>query len=336
MATVRSHRVQAAFVSHPRDPQQGLLRPSGRPDELLLPWRTTSRLIGNLRNVGSLKLRSGAENLVFAGNDRAVLILWSARPTEELIYLGDHVQSVDVWGKVTDLRVEPSASQPVQRIKIGPVPTFIIGADPTLLAFRMSVDVEQQQLDSFLGQIQKLTVSFANPTRESMVGQMRVLAPETWAVEASTRSWEALAGRLATHTFEVVLSNTAKIGKYELPIQFEIETVPPKLITVYREVSVGPEGLDLTVTTRLLRGGELRVQIELTNRATRVQSYDCMLFPPPGRQYQRRFITIEPGETVRREIYWPRGNELVGRRMLLRAVEQDGRRVLNYSIDVSR
>ena len=57
MATVRKHPVQAAFVGNPRDPQHGLLRPDGRPDQLLLAWRTTSRLIGNLRHDGSLQLR---------------------------------------------------------------------------------------------------------------------------------------------------------------------------------------------------------------------------------------------------------------------------------------
>jgi hypothetical protein len=336
MATVRSHRVQAAFVSDPRDPQQGLLRPNGRPDQLLLPWRTSSRLIGNLRKVGSLQLRSGAENLVFAGNDRAVLMLWSAQPTEELIYLGDHVQSVDVWGKVTNLDTEVIGNQPVQRIKIGPVPTFVIGADPMLMAFRMSVHLDQNQLDSFLGQVQRLSVSFTNPNRDSLVGDMQVLAPESWTVETPRRSWEALARRTAQHDFNVILRNTAKIGRYEFPIQFQIETVPPKLITVYRNVSVGPQGLQLNVTTRLLRNDELRVQIEITNQSSQSQSYDCMLFPPPGRQYQRRFVTIQPGETVRRDIHWRDGDELVGKRMLLRAVEQDGRRVLNYSIDVTR
>ena len=55
MATVRGHRVQAAFVSDPRDPESGLLRDNGRPGELLMPWRTTSRLIGN--PTGELRYR---------------------------------------------------------------------------------------------------------------------------------------------------------------------------------------------------------------------------------------------------------------------------------------
>ncbi len=323
-------------MSDPRDPETGLLRENGRPGELLLPWRTTSRLIGNLRKVGSLQLRSGAQNSVFVGSDRAVLMLWSAEPTEERIYLGEYIQSVDVWGKVTNLPVEVSGNQPFQRVKIGPMPTFIIGADPKLLAFRMSVEIEQKQLDSLLGQMQKLSVSFTNPTRESLVGEMRVLAPESWTVEAPVRSWEALPGRSAREDFRIVLSNTAKIGQYEVPIQFELDTVPPKTITVYRNVNVGPDGLDLKVTTRLLRSGELRVEIELTNHSTRPQPYDCMLFPPPGRQYQRRLLTVQPGETITRKFYWPDGDELVGQKMLLRATEQDGQRILNYSIDVTR
>ncbi|MGI9473312.1 MAG: hypothetical protein ACR2NZ_17350, partial [Rubripirellula sp.] len=145
-----------------------------------------------------------------------------------------------------------------------------------------------------------------------------------------------LAGRSSYQDFEVVLSNTAKIGIFEVPIQFELETIPPKLITVYRKVNVGPEGLEMSVVTRLLPSGDLRVQIVIVNRGTRTQSYDCMLFPPPGRQYKRRFLTIPPGDSVSREIYWPNANQLIGQQMLLRAVEQDGRRVLNYAVDISR
>ncbi|TWU58844.1 hypothetical protein Poly51_16240 [Rubripirellula tenax] len=336
MATVRSHRVQAAFVSDPYDPQNGLLRPSGRPDELLLPWRTTSRLIGNLRKTGSLQLQSGAQNAVFVGGDRAVLMLWSAEPAVEKIYLGDNVQMIDVWGRVTDLPIQPDPIQPCQHVSIGRVPIFIVGADPSLLAFRMSVELQPKQLDSLLGQVQSLSVKFANPTRDSLVGTVRILTPESWSISSPIRNWETLSGRSTSESFDVVLGNTAKIGDYDVPLQFELETVPPKLITVHRNLSVGPEGLEIKITTRLLRGNEMRVQIEMTNRSTRAQSYDCLLFPPPGRQYKRRFVTIQPGEMIRREIFWPDGDELVGKRMLLRSVEQDGNRVLNYPIDVTR
>lgn len=335
MATVRSHPVQAAFVSDPRDPQHGLLAPNGRPEEMLLPWRTTSRLIGNLKQTGSLQLRSKAKNMVFANSNRAVLLVWAAEPTEELIYLGEDVREIDVWGKETRLPVRPHRRQPHQRIKIDRVPKFIVGADPELLAFRMSVEIKDKQLDSFLGQLQKLSLEFENPTGSSLVGKTRLISPETWSIPTPSQSWEALPARPATQTFDVVLNNTAKIGEHELPLQFEFDTEPPKLFTVYRKVNVGPNGLKLNVTTKLLPNGDLQVQIEMSNSSVQTQAYDCMLFPPAS-QLKRQLITVPPGKTVRKEIRWTNGANLVGQRMLLRASELEGPRVLNYVIDITR
>jgi hypothetical protein len=84
-----------------------------------------------------------------------------------------------------------------------------------------------------------------------------------------------------------------------------------------------------------LKSRELRVRIDITNRSTRRQAYNAHLFAP-GRQYQTTFIEIKPDETVRREMYWRNGKGLIGQQMILRAREEDGDRVMNYSIDVTR
>ncbi|TWU22414.1 hypothetical protein Pla52o_34700 [Novipirellula galeiformis] len=336
MAVVRKHHVQAAFVSNPRDPERGLLTSQGRPEEMLLPWRTTSLMIGNLRQVGSLKLRSKAKNVVFAGADRAVIMLWSPTSCEEQIFLGDDVHVVDIWGRQQPLPIEIIDGQAAQRVKIGPRPIFISGADPTLLAFRMSVNVEQEQVDSLLGQTQPIDVSFTNPTREGMYGTLRVLPPENWSFKEPSMAWELPPGKSTSLPFHLVLGNSAKVGTYEVALDFEHQTVPPKRFTVYRELMVGPIGLEIETETRLSAGGQLRVEIEMTNHSDATQSYDCMLFPQSGRQYQRRFITIEPGTTERREFYWNNAQPLMGTTMLLRAGEQDGKRILNYEIPVLR
>jgi len=336
MATVRKHRVQAAFVSDPHDPDSGLLRSDGRPAEMLLPWRTTSLLIGNLRHMGSLQLRCGANNLVLTGAGRAVVIVWSAQPTEELIFLGEEAKLVDVWGRVQALETETVDGQIVQRVPVGTLPRFIVDADPVVLALRMSVEAEPNQLDSVLGRPQSMTVHFANPTSQSLFGRIRIGSPPAWIITDHEQDWELLSGHSARHDIAVTLSNTAKVGEYELPIQFDLQSTPSKSFTVYRKVTVGPQGLTLTATTRLLPNGELLVTIEMTNQSTRTQSYDCMLFPPGGRQYLRRLVVIEPGETIQREFNLEHGSPLIGKRMLFRAAEEDGLRILNYELDIRK
>tara|TARA_R110002049_G_scaffold285698_1_gene466772 strand:+ start:194744 stop:197689 length:2946 start_codon:yes stop_codon:yes gene_type:complete len=336
MAAVRGHRVQAVFVSRPRDPEHGLLQPDGRPGELLLPYRTTSRLIGNLRSTGSLRMRSGAENLVLAGDERVVMMVWSSSPTEELMYLGDEAKVIDVWGRTESLPVEMVDGRAVQRVPINTVPKFVIGADPVLLALRMSVSVEPNQLDSLLGRRQRMKVHFTNPTRDSMFGELKVESPAAWMIDSGAYDWELQGGRSETRPFTVVLGNNAKVGTYELPIRFDLQSKPAKSITVYRKVEVGPDGLTIKANTRLMPNGDLMVSVEMVNRSPRSQAYDCMLFPPPGRQYMRRLITIRPGESARRDYLLNNGAELIGKKLLLRAAEEDGDRVLNYEIDVRR
>ena len=329
MATVRHHPVQAAFVSDPRDPADGLLHADGRPTAMLLPWRTTSRLIGDLRYAGSLQLHSGADNAVFANKDRLVIMVWSAEPTEERIYLGEDVHQIDVWGRRHELPIDHSGPHARQRVRIGPTPSFLVGADPMLTRFRMSVELKQQQLDSLLGQRQALSVRFANRTETNLLGAIRIGSPPSWRIRSPARPWELLAGSAATETFDVVLGNSATVGKHRLPIEFDFRTSPPHQITVYRDITVGPKGLDLEIRTRLADNGELHVEVQMRNRLDRARSYDCLLFPGDGRQYQRRLVMLEPNETARRVFRCRQGAALVGRQMLLRAAEQEGPRVLN-------
>ncbi len=330
MAAVRKHDIRVATVTDPYNEDTGLLTEDGRPNDLLLPWRTASLVLGDVRYVGKLALRNGSENQVFAGPKRAVLMMWSPSPNVEEMYLGENVKQIDVWGRVTDVPTVMIEGQKRQRIEVGPMPIFLVDVDATLLAFRMSVAIVEKQIDSLLGQRQSLNVVFTNPSREALVGEMRFRYPKTWQVDTPVRPWELLGATSGNETFEVVLGNAAMVGQYEISFDFLFDTTPPKHITVYRKMNVGVEGLSVKLTTKLTEDDELHVVLELANASLKTLSYDCMMFPPPGRQYQRRFVRIAPQETVTRDFYFSGGRELIGSRMLLRAIEQDGQRVVNF------
>jgi hypothetical protein len=333
MATIRGHAVEAAFVASPMSPEYALVTPNGHPDELLLPWRTTSLLLGRARNIGSLRLRSESNNIVFRGDQVSVLLIWADSPRTEQIFMGDDVYQVDVWGRRSAVPTEDIDGRLVHRIDVGTLPKFIVGIDPALAEFRMSVSVDQKRIDALLGRDQPISVRYANPVSQPLNGRISLLTPSSWRVEPNNQSWNLNPSKASASEFSVVLGNNATIGKFELPIDFSFATTPPTMIRVYRELSVGPEGFDLVVTTRLI-GDQLQVKVQMTNKTDRYANFDCLLFAGKDRQYERRILVLKPGETVERNVVWPRGGELVGTRMFLRAIEQDGDRVINHAFDV--
>ncbi|MEM9825838.1 MAG: hypothetical protein AAF958_04580, partial [Planctomycetota bacterium] len=336
MITVRSHRVTAAMISDADQPNSAMMDRDGHPGELFLPFRTASRLLGGMRSIGSLSLPSGISNRVLADEKQAVWVVWSESATEEELYLGEDVRAFDVWGRQQRLDIVSRDGQRRHRVPVGRTPLFVTGVDPMIMRFRMSVRLTDARMDSLMGKRQPLGVTWENPDRSAWLGNVRLTPPAGWQVDAPDIEFESTPGRSYRTAWPIVLTNTAHIGEYLIPMRFDLDTVPPRSFTVHRNIRVGPTGLTINASTRLTANGQLRVIIEMTNLADEKQSYDCLLFPPPGRRYQTRFLSIPAGETVRREFAWDAGADLIGKRMLLRANEQNGGRVVNFPIETVR
>ncbi len=156
MVTLRGYPVAASFVTNPIDRSQGLLRADWRPDELLVPWRTTAVLVSDLTRIGTIPTRNESSNVVLADSQRTSMVIWNSKKTTELLYLGDSIRQVDVWGNITVPRRTMVDGAVVHRIEVGPVPSFLIDLDPALVALRMSAKLTKQSLDSLLGKRQRL------------------------------------------------------------------------------------------------------------------------------------------------------------------------------------
>ncbi|MCM2373805.1 hypothetical protein [Aporhodopirellula aestuarii] len=333
MATVRGHKVEAAFVRRPFAPESTLVKSDWHPDDLLLPWRTTSLLLGRARNIGSLRMRGGSNNIVFRSSHSSVILIWGDTPRTERLFLGDNVYQVDVWGRRSELDTELVDGQLIHRVEVDRVPKFLVGIDPALAEFRMSVDIDERRIDALLGREQSISIRYKNPIGQSLVGSIALEPPPAWSISPVEQEWDLNSFEKGQSNFTVVLGNNATIGRFELPIAIQFATSPPTKIRVYRQIEVGPEGFDLVVTSRLM-GDRLRVKIEMTNQTRRTANFDCLLFAGSTRQYERRVLAIGPGETSERNIDWPNGQNLVGQQMLLRAIEQEGNRVINHTFTV--
>ena len=128
MVLAKTQSVEQVFLSDPFNAEYGLFRADGTPDELLLPWRTTTMMLSGTSAKGSLALPHGSHNQLFERDGEAILVVWNESTTEEsVMFLGKDVWQVDVWGR----RNKPRQNGNRHVLQVGPRPLFVVGTGPT-------------------------------------------------------------------------------------------------------------------------------------------------------------------------------------------------------------
>jgi hypothetical protein len=262
-------------------------------------------------------------------------MIWSPEPSTVDIYIGDNVRQIDAWGRKTVPEKVEVDGQTKHRFRLDRTPIFLVDLDPVIVSMRMTTRLVENRIDSLLGRRQQVGLIIRNPSSQPLSGTVTLTPPDDWIVESLPQSFDLVPGEKRELQFEIVLRNSARIGDVPLKFQYVLRNEPIRRFTIERKIAVGPDGLDVEVTTKQV-DEDLVVQLLLRNHSSNDQQYDCLLFPPEGRQYQRRQIGVAAGATVRRDFNWEDAQSLVGKTMLLRAVEQGGGRILNQSINVTR
>jgi hypothetical protein len=330
MIVVRDQpRIGAAFVPHPFDAERGLLQPDGSPNELLASFRTTATLLSGLRYAGRLQLPGGSPNAVLSDQNRAVVVLWNHRPVDEWMYLGDNVEVIDAWGRRQKVVTEFDGGRPRQRFTVDRWPQFVVGVDPLVAQWQLSIEVEPKRLDSLLGQPQELTVSIGNQSSGTFAGRVAFYLPESWQAPNTFRDLLLEAGQPARESLSVMLRSDAQAGVTPLRIDLQLEGEKSYQFSVWRDIEVGPEDVEIQLSAELNGLGQLVVRQEIVSHSSQTQIYDCLLFAP-GRQRQRAEVLLPPGSRVHRTYLWANGDQLVGREIWLRAEQLGTARVLNY------
>ncbi|MCA9259910.1 MAG: hypothetical protein KDA61_11950, partial [Planctomycetales bacterium] len=334
----------AIFTTHPYDDQRGLMSDSGTPGDLLLPWRTTASLLGGAKFVGSIQLPHGSKNRLFQRpNAEMLMVVWSDHRTREIIYLGDKVSIVDVWGRT---RI-PRRSGSRQMVDVDRLPVFVRGLNPHVARLRMSVKFDELHIPSVFGKPHSNQIQFHNEFPQGVGGTLSIKAPDGWQISPDRIDLKMAADDHIRKQFEVSLPFDANSGLVPIRIDFDVVADKSYKFSVYRELDVGDGQLEIDIHTRLEKDGDLIVEQRMTNRSDRLVDFKCLLYAlgspatseSPGVPQRRRQRTqvFRLGNTPDVKSYrYPNGAELLGTQMWLRAEEIDGSRVLNYRFDVER
>jgi hypothetical protein len=348
MVSAKVRGADAIIVSDPFNDDNGLMRASGMPAELLLPWRTTAVMLGGAEYIGQMRLPAGSENQIFRQPDgQVVMVVWNSTPVDETLYLGENIKQFDISGRSTNLANEGNE----QTIHVGPTPSFVLGLHEGITRWRMAVEFEKRQVPSIFAKPHPNSLSFRNFFPQGVGGSMKIVVLQSrrgeqnmadertpaeaaafvldrWSIEPPQSAFQLAAGAEMKFPFEIELRN-ALFGKQPVRIDFKVEADQEYQFSVYSELEVGTQDLTLDVTSHLDKDGTLIVEQLMTNSAEQFADFKCFLRAKGHRRQRMQVYRL--GKELDRKVYrFGNGRELVGKEMLLEIEELNGPRELRY------
>jgi hypothetical protein len=347
LLATKMNGADAVFLPQPFHDEHGVMNADGSPGELFVPWRTTAVLIGGTEYLGAMQLPGGTIGHVFARDGRAVMAVWGDRPATERVYLGEEIEQIDVWGRSTQPEKDRQDGRVVQVLKIGTLPTFITGLSEAVARWQSAVAFENSQLSSVTGREQLVVLRLKNTFAQGVNGELTLHAPKSWGYDPRPTRFKISAGEEVPLLLPVTLMADANSGAQPVRLDFEVGGYR---FSVYRTLHLGLDDVQVEMTSRLRKndraaqGGEqtteesppdLLVELHLTNLSDRPLSFQCVLFPPDRRRETRQVPHLGRERTTVSFVL-PEGEQLIGKKLFLRAEEIGGSRVLNYTLTAER
>ena len=325
MMTAKIHGAEGIFIPDPVDDQQGLLREDGSPGELFLPWRTVALMLASSEYVGSIQLPSGSKNRIFVRDTDAVMVVWNETPTEEVLYLGEGVRIMDLWG----VESTPGLDHHRQVVQVDRIPTFITGLNPSIVKWRQKFAFDEPQIPSIFGRQYSNGFQVKNTFEHAVSVTARLVTPDVWKVTPPEAFFRLEKDQGHHQGFDIFLPYDATSGAHEVRCDFEIHGQQPIRFSAYRCMHVGLGGIRVEVMTRLNAAGELEVEQHFINDTDESVSFRCYLYVPNRRRQKLDILNLGHGRDVQR-FRLPDGEELIGQTLWLKADEIGGGRGLNH------
>lgn len=315
---------EVIFCAEPFSSDHGLMNDDGTPGELLLPWRTVALQLGGAKYLGSIDLPGGSSNHVFTRDGEAVMVVWSMKPAEEVLYLGEQVRQLDLWGR----SVAPAERKREQVVEVGTQPALVTGLSEPIARWRIACRFAEEKLPCVLGLPHGDSLIVSNTFAHEVAGVATVVTPQGWKVSPREIRFHLAAGEELRQKLEITFPFTAESGPQPVRVDFQLDGESPERFSVYRQIAVGLGDVRVELSSRLNDKGQLEVVQEFVNDSDQPVSFRCEL-SAPDRRLMTQIIQLGRGRETHTYIL-PDGQSLIGKPLGLRAAEVNGPRVLNY------
>jgi hypothetical protein len=207
----------------------------------------------------------------------------------------------------------------------------VTGLSLPVAAWRIHLAFETPNLPSIFGRDQTARFQFRNTFTQGVGGEVKLHAPLDWEVAPLTQMFRGAEGEDVKLSFDVRFKADAQSGPQLLKFDFKLTGDRDYAFSAYRPLTVGIGDVEIETATRLNDDGELVVEQTFINQSDDFVSFNCLLFAPDRRRERVQVMNLGPGRHSASYLL-PRGEELLGQTLLLRAEEIDGDRVLNSRV----
>lgn len=333
MMAAKIHKAEAVFVPDPFDSDHGLMNENGSPGDLFLPWRTTALMLGGTQYIQSIQMPQGSRNEIFAAGEDAVMVLWNDTATEEVLYLGDEIQHIDLWGR----NLAPSRIGHRHVLKVGPLPTFVTGVDILVTRWRQNFALDSTSIRSVFAEKHENGVTFQNVFDRGVSGTALLIPPDLWRMTPGRIPFQLLKGQEFKKPFTITLPKDGTSGSHPVEIDLRMQGERNHHFSVYRRIDIGTGDIYIEFRTRLNEQGELEVQQRFVNETAVPVTFRCELFAFRGKAQKIDVVKLGSGIDVQ-TFTLPNGEALIGQLMIVRAREVGGTesRNLGYKFRAQR
>lgn len=319
---------EAIFLREPWGPAGDTLAPT---DDYLV-YRALADALGGTEYVGRIELDTRAECHAFDRGGKALLIAWDdyAPPEgrEHWMALEPGGWQADPWGRVRRLPAQEGESP----VHVGRMPA-IVGFLPTwLVRFRQGLHLDPSHVEASL-EPHGAFLRFANPFREPISGDVRLVAPAGWEVRPTRFSFALAPGATCAQNVTLRFPLYESAGRKVLLAELQIEANRQYRVRLPVWFELGLNGVEVA-TFAQRTGRQVVVRQTVTNHTTEVLHFYSYLAPADRERLNRVIANLQPGQTVTRDYVLDDAGGLSGRKMRIGLREVGGTRVWNRLLEV--